>query len=122
MNDDDKRMPQDVSEVDILKELATLDPLDDRAFRIFMSDDEQFALLAESLSGEALDGDKIIHMHGEIVLTANGRLVRTDVLRSTMTAFFNIEGQIETVGFPLKRHIFYSAVIYASGKQKSDSW
>jgi len=122
MTDENKPMPPNISEVDILKELATLDPLDDRAFRILASDDEQFKVLAESFSGETLDGEKIIHMNGEIVLTANGRLIRTDVLRDTDVALFNLEGQIKTADFPLKRHIFYTAVIYASSLQKSDQW
>jgi len=122
MTDENKPMPQNISEIDILKELATLDPLDDRAFRIYISDDEEFSFLAESISGESLDGEKIIHMNGEIVLTANGRLIRTDALRGTATAFFNMESQIETDDFPLERHIFYTAVIYASGIQKGDSW
>ena len=122
MNDANQQLPQNIVEVDILKELATLDPLDDRAFRVFISDDEQFKALAESFSGETLDGEKIIHMNGEIVLTANGRLIRTDVLRGTDTTVFNIEGQIKTEDFPLNRHIFYTAVIYASGIQKGDSW
>jgi len=110
------------NEIDILKELATLDPLDDRAFRIYISDDDEFAFLAKSLSGESLDGETIIHMNGEIVLTANGRLIRTDALRSTISTFFNIEGQIKTEDFPLTRHIFYTAVIYANGIQKGDAW
>lgn len=122
MNDENKVPFHNITEADILKELAALDPLDDRAFRIFISNDEQFALLAESLSGEALDGEKIIHMNGEIVLTANGRLIRTDSLRSTDATFFNIEGQIKTEDFPLKRHIFYTAIIYVNGIQKGDSW
>ena len=108
--------------MDILKELATLNPLEDRPFKILASDDEQFKVLAESFSGESLDGEKIIHMNGEIVLTANGRLIRTDVLRDTSVAFFNLEGQIKTADFPLKRHIFHATAIYASSLQKSDSW
>ena len=115
-------LPQSINEIDILKELATLDPLDDRAFQIYVSDDEEFKFLAEALSGESLDGEKIIHMNGEIVLTANRRLIRTDALRSTISAFFNIEGQIKTEDFPLARHIFYTAVIYANGIQKGDGW
>ena len=122
MIDENKPMLQNLNEIDILRELATLDPLDDRAFRIYISDDEEFSFLAESISGEALDREKIISLNGEIVLTANGRLIRTDSLRGTTTAFFNVESQIETDGFPLKRHIFYTAVIYASGIQKGDSW
>jgi len=122
MNDENKPIPKIISEIDILKELSTLDPLDDRAFKILISDDEQFTFMAESFSGENLTEEKIIHMNGEIVLTANGRLIRTDSLRGTVAAFFNMESQIETEKFPLKRHIFYTAVIYASGIQKGDSW
>ena len=61
-------------------------------------------------------------MNGEIVLTANGRLIRTDVLRDTDIALFNLEGQIKAADFPLKRHLFYAAVIYASSLQKGDAW
>jgi len=86
-------MPQ--NEIDILKELATLDPLDD---------------------------EKIIHMNGEIVLTANGKLIRVDSLRETTAAFINMDGQIKASEFPFKRHVFYTAVIYANGIQKGDSW
>ena len=120
MTDENKPMPYD--EIDILKELATLDPLDDRAFKILASDDEQFKTLAESFSGEVLGDEKIIHMNGEIVLTANGRLIRVDSLRDTTAAFINMDGQIKAEEFPFKRHVFYTALIYANGIQKGDSW
>ena len=122
MSDENKPMPQNVNEIDILKELSTLDPLDDRAFKILVSDDEQFKLLAESFSGEALDDEKIIHMNGEIVLTANGRLIRVDTLRDTSVAVINMDGQIKADEFPFKRHVFYTSLIYANGIQKGDTW
>ncbi|MCL1882634.1 MAG: PD-(D/E)XK nuclease family transposase [Defluviitaleaceae bacterium] len=122
MNDENQPLSQNVSEVDILKELATLDPLDDRAFRILASDDEQFKILAESFSGETLDGEKIIHMNGEIVLTAYGKLIRVDSLRDVDSAFINLDGQVKTSAFPFKRHVFYTAAIYANGIQMGDSW
>jgi hypothetical protein len=122
MNDENKLKPQNVNEIDILKELATLDPLDDRAFKILTSDDEQFMILAESFSGENLDGENIINMNGEIVLTINGKLIRVDILRDTDAAFVNLDAQIKTSDFPFKRHVFYTAAIYAHGIQKSDSW
>jgi len=122
MHDENQPLSQNVSEVDILKELATLDPLDDRAFKILASDDEQFKVLAELFSGETLDGEKIINMNGEIVLTIEGRLIRVDILRDTDTAFINLDAQIKTSDFPFKRHVFYTAAIYAHGIQKSDSW
>jgi len=122
MNEENQCTSQIVSEIAILKELATLDPLSDRPFKVLISDDEQFTLLAESFSGETLDGEKIVHMNGEIVLTAGGRLIRMDALRGTDTALFNIEGHQITEDFPLKRHIFYTAVIYAHGLQKGDAW
>jgi len=120
LTDRNKPLPQ--TEIDILKELATLDPLDDRAFRILVSDDEQFKTLAESISGEVLSDEKIIHMNGEIVLTANGKLIRVDSLRETAAAFINMDGQIKASEFPFKRHVFYTAVIYANGIQKGESW
>ena len=122
MTDESKSVPQNPSEIDIIKELATLDPLDDRAFKILVSDDEQFKTLAESFSSEVLDDEKIIHMNGEIVLTVNGRLIRVDSLRNTTTAYINMDGQIIAEKFPFKRHVFYSALIYANGIQKGDDW
>ena len=109
-------------EIDILQELATLDPLDDRAFAILASDDEQFKLMAEAFSGKALDDGKLININGEFVLSANGRLIRLDSLRDATSEFFNLEGQIQTSKFPFKRHIFYSAFIYINGIQKGDEW
>ena len=62
----------------ILQELATINPLDDRAFRILLSDKEQFKALYEALLGEALNEDKIISINGEIVFSVKGRLIRLD--------------------------------------------
>ena len=108
MNTKSSQKIQSINEFDILNELATLNPLDDRAFKILASDDEQFALMTKFFSGEDLTGEKIIHMNGKIMLTANGRLIRADSLRSTVAAVFNIESQMEVNKFPLKRHIFYT--------------
>jgi len=122
MNDENQYTPKKMDEIDILKELAALDPLGDRQFKIFVSDDEQYKFLAESFSNEILNGEKIVHMNGEIVLTVGGRLIRTDTLRGADSTVFNMEAHVVTNGFPLKRHIFYTAVIYASGIQKNDQW
>ena len=109
-------------EIDILQELATLDPLDDRAFAILASDDEQFRLMAEAFSGKALDDDKLININGELALTVKGRLIRLDSLRDTTSGFFNLEGQVQASKFPFKRHVFYSAFIYVNGIQKGGAW
>ena len=111
-----------INKIDIINEIATLDPLSDRPFKILVSDDEQYKFLAESFSGEIIGDEQIIQMNGEIVLTIGGRLVRTDATRGATAAVFNIESQIIAKDFPLKRHVFYTAVIYASGIQKSDPW
>ena len=108
--------------INILKELATLDPLEDRAFKILLSDDAQFALLAEAFTGQKIDEDCIIDINGEIVFTVKGRLIRLDSLRDTSLGYVNMEGQIVATDFPYKRHIFHSAAIYVNGIQKSDSW
>ena len=107
---------------DILLELATQDPLDDRAFKILLSDDEQFVTLAEAFSAERLDADSIVDINGEIVLTVKGRLIRLDTLRDTNIAYINIEGQIEPALFPYKRHLFHGTVVYTTGIQKSESF
>jgi len=106
----------------ILQELATLNPLDDRAFRILLSDDEQFIVLAEALLGQKLDEDKIININGEIVLSVKGRLIRLDALRDTNIGYVNMEGQMDASDFPFKRHVFHGAFVYVNGIQKSGSW
>ena len=123
MTDENQSLPQNTGDMsDILRELATLDPLDDRALKILLSDDEQFTLLAEALSGKSLDEDKIININGELVLSVKGRLIRLDALRDTSAGYINIEGQIEASDFPFKRHVFHGAFIYVSGLQKSETW
>ena len=107
---------------DILLELATQDPLDDRAFRILLSDDEQFVALAEAFTAENLDTDSIVDINGELVLTVKGKLIRLDTLRDTDIAYINMEGQIDAALFPYKRHLFYGSVIYAMGIQKSETY
>ena len=108
--------------IDILKDLATLDPLDDRALKILLSDDEQFVKLAEAFMEQKLDEDSIVDINGELTLSVKGRLIRLDALRDTNLGFINMEGQIESSSFPFKRHLFYGAFIYATGIQKSDSF
>ena len=108
--------------INILKELATLDPLEDRAFKILLSDDTQFALLAEAFTGKNLYDERLININGEIALTVNGRLVRLDTLRDTGEGYINVESQIVAADFPFKRHVFHSAIVYINGIQKGDSW
>ena len=107
---------------DIIKEIATQDPLDDRAFKILLSDDEIFTALATSIRGSRLDEDSIIDINGEMVFTVKGRVIRLDTLRATSMEYINIEGQIDPALFPYKRHLYYSAVIYAMSLQKSESF
>ena len=106
----------------ILQELATLNPLDDRAFRILLSDNEEFKALSEALLNKKLDEDKIVSINGEIVFSVKGRLMRFDILRDTDMGFINIEGQMNATDFPFKRHVFHGAFAYANGIQKSESW
>ncbi|MCL2404187.1 MAG: hypothetical protein FWC92_01440 [Defluviitaleaceae bacterium] len=106
----------------ILQELATLNPLDDRAFRILLSDNEQFKVLSEAILEQKLDEDKIISINGEIVFSVKGRLLRFDALHDTDIGYVNTEGQMYTADFPIKRHIFHGAFVYVNGIQKSESW
>lgn len=119
---DEQKQLSPYDSITILKELATLNPLDDRAFKILLSDNVQFMLLAEALSGAKLDKDSIIDINGEIVMSVNGRAIRLDSLHDTNEGYVNMEGQIAAIDFPFKRHIFHSAAIYVNGIQKGDSW
>ena len=105
-----------------MQELATLNPLDDRAFRILLSDNEQFKVLSEALLEQKLDEDKIISINGEIVFSVKGRLLRFDALHDTDIGYVNTEGQMDAADFPIKRHIFHGAFVYVNGIQKSESW
>jgi len=111
-----------LSNKELLQELATLNPLDDRAIKILLSDKEQFQALAEALLEQKLDGDKIISINGEIVFSVKGRLIRFDALHDTDIGYVNTEGQMETADFPFKRHVFHVSYAYANGIQKSESW
>ena len=108
--------------LEILKELATLDPLDDRAFKLLLSDDEIFSALAESIQGKKLDVDSIVDINGEMVVTIKGKVIRLDSLRVTNMEYINMEGQTDPALFPYKRHLYYAAVIYAMSLQKSESY
>jgi len=111
-----------LSNKELLQELATLNPLDDRAVKILLSDKEQFKALSDTLLEQNLDEDKIISINGEIVYSVKGRLVYLDSLHDTDLGYVNMEGQMEAAHFPIKRHIFYGAFVYVNGIQKSDSW
>ena len=104
----------------VLKELAAISPLEDSAFKILLKDDEQFATLAESASGIRLDAGGITSINGEIVLHADGKLIRMDSLRETDAGYFNLESQVQEQGFPFKRHLLYWAFAYANGIKPGD--
>jgi len=57
-----------------------------------------------------------------VPLTRQTLLPSVDILRDTDIAFINLDAQIKTSDFPFKRHVFYTAAIYAHGIQKSESW
>ena len=106
----------------ILQELATLNPLADRALKILPRDKEQFVALSEALLEQKFDEDKIISINGEIVFSVNGRLIHFDALHDTDIGYVNTEGQMDATGFPFKRHVFHASFAYANGIQKSESW
>ena len=110
------------SNKELLQELATLNPLDDRAIKILLSDKEQFKALSDALLEQNLNEDKIISINGEIVYSVKGRLVHLDSLHDTDLGYVNMEGQMEAADFPIKRHIFYGAFVYVNGIQKNESW
>ena len=107
---------------EILKELATLDPLDDDAFRLLAADDEQFIALSEAILKKKLDEDKVIAINGEISLFIRGKCIRLDSLRDTNIGYIGKEGQINARRFPLKRHILYVSVIYAYGIKEGEDY
>jgi len=107
---------------ELLKYLATLNPLDDRAFKILLSDVEQYKNLAEAFTGKTLDEASIIDMKNEIVLSVKGRLIHLDALKDTDIGHINMEAQMIAIGFPFKRHVFHGAATYVNGIQKGDKW
>jgi len=123
MNDGNQPLSQPTVDIEkIIKQLVTLNPLDDRAFKKLLSDVEQFKNLAEAFTGKTLDEANIIAIKDEIFLSVKGRLIHLDSLHSTDVAYVNMEGQMKAADFPFKRHVFHGAATYVSELEKSDDW
>lgn len=100
--------------VDILKDLATLEPLNDKALKILLSDDEHFRELAEACLDKKIAEGDLLDINGELLFSVKGKLVRLDSVRRTIDGLINIEGQTDQYKFPFKRHLYYWAAMYVS--------
>ena len=106
----------------IRKELATMNPLHDRAFRILLTDYEILASLVEILTGDKVSRDKIYHFNPNIVIKVKNKEVELDNIAGFDNTLYNIEGQNKASEFTYKRHLFYWATIFSHTLQKSDDY
>jgi hypothetical protein len=106
----------------IMEQIQVVDPLDDKAFKILLSDDQCFKLIAESVLGITIPSDCIVSIQGEMSLSVNGKLIRIDNFRSTEKSVINMEAQNEAGKFTYKRHLFYGSIAYAFTLQSGQDY
>ena len=98
----------------IERELATIDPLEDKAWKILFSDEDVAEELLKVIFNKTLRRDEKFVINGEIVLSVQGKKIITDSLFSTNLGTVNVEGQGIARDFTFKRHLYYWAALYSS--------
>jgi predicted transposase/invertase (TIGR01784 family) len=106
----------------IMEQIQLVDPLDDKAFRILLSDDQCFKFIAESVLGITIQSDCIVSIQGEMSLSVNGKLIRMDNFKSAGNNVINMEAQNEASKFTYKRHLFYGSIAYAFTLQSGQDY
>ena len=100
------------------RELATVDPLEDKAWKILFSDEEVAEELLQVIFNQTLRRDEKFIVNGEIVLSVQGKKIIADSLFSTSLGMVNVEGQGIARNFTFKRHLYYWAALYSSQLDK----
>ena len=95
----------------IIKELSTINPLEDKAFQILLSDYKIFSLIIKAITGEEISEKHIYHFNQTIIINVDNKEVRLDSIRRFIEGIYNIEGQNDARYFPFKRHLFYWSII-----------
>jgi len=106
----------------INKQLATVNPLEDNAFKIFLADPKMFAELVNNALNEPMPTDCIVQINGNITFTVKGKEISMDSLWNTEIGIVNIEGQNNPRKFPFKRHLYYWSMIYANSLTKGEDY
>ena len=84
---------------DFYKEIETVSPLSDEAFKEFFEDGERFKEIVELILGQKID-DGIVSINGELRLMVNGKSIRMDLLRQNKDEVFDLEAQVDAKAFP----------------------
>ena len=89
-------------------------PLDDKAFKKFLDNEEWFRAVAEWILEELLPDGELKRIGEEYFLFTNTKAIRMDNFRETSEGVVNMEGQIDAKKFIFKRHLYYWAMAYIS--------
>ena len=96
----------------ILRDLETVNPLEDKAFRILLADTGVFSLVVNAITGDSIEPNCLYVFNNTIVLTVDGKGVVLDTVLESDGFIYNIEGQNEAKDFTFKRHLYYWAIIF----------
>ena len=111
------------SDRQIIDEISTINLLDDKAFKIALSNESMFRLVTKEITGNELYDGKF-NYNGEILVTVRSKKIILDSLAKTDKEWVDIEGQQITNKFLFERHLYYWSTIYTqsllSGMKYSD--
>ena len=114
---------RDHNERKIIEAISTVNLLEDKAFKIALSDEGTFRSITKEITGRELHDGKF-NYNGEILVTVRNKKIILDNLAKTDKEWVDIEGQQETDEFPFERHLYYWSMIYSqsllSGMRYSD--
>ena len=106
----------------IIKELSEINPLEDKAFQILLSDYKIFSLIIKAITGDELSENHIYHFNQTILINVDNKEVRLDSIRRYIEGIYNIEGQNDARHFPFKRHLFYWSIICSNSLKTGQSY
>jgi hypothetical protein len=106
----------------VIDEVSKVSPLDDKAFKKFLENEDNFRTVAEMFINEPLSDGVMHRIKEELFLMVNGKTIRMDNVRKTDAEIVNIDGQQNRFFFPFKRQLFYWAITYISTLQEGEKY
>ncbi|MCL2815631.1 MAG: PD-(D/E)XK nuclease family transposase, partial [Oscillospiraceae bacterium] len=100
------------NERQIIDQISTINLLEDKAFKIALSNESLFRLITKEITGSELHDGKF-NYNGEILVTVKNKKIVLDSLVKTDKEWVDIEGQQKAGEFPFARHLYYWATIYS---------
>ena len=115
--------PEKTIEQHLIEYLATVDPLEDRAFKIILSDESIFKRLIEAVAGDVIkEKEAFVSFNAGIVFRVKGKEVQLDTVRQTKEAIYNVEGQGKFKKFSFQRQLYYWSVVFAYSLSKGKEY